>query len=107
MFFPEDRVRVWLYARPTDMRKQFDGLAALARNQLGEDPISGHLFVFINRRRTYMRKTRTKNQDTHERPDQMALLAGGDATESSESKARWARNRPLVVGFRVLAPICP
>lgn len=55
MFFPEDRVRVWLYARPTDMRKQFDGLAALARNQLAEDPMSGHLFVFINRRRTYMK----------------------------------------------------
>ena len=55
MFFPEDRVRVWLYARPTDMRKQFDGLAALARNQLREDPMSGHLFVFINRRRTYMK----------------------------------------------------
>ena len=55
MFFPEDRVRVWLYARPTDMRKQFDGLAALARNQLEEDPMSGHLFVFINRRRTYMK----------------------------------------------------
>jgi len=55
MFFPEDRVRVWLYARPTDMRKQFDGLAALARNQLQEDPMSGHAFVFINRRRTYMK----------------------------------------------------
>lgn len=55
MFFPEDRVRVWLYAHPTDMRKQFDGLAALARNRLDEDPMSGHLFVFINRRRTYMK----------------------------------------------------
>ncbi|MCA1779281.1 MAG: IS66 family insertion sequence element accessory protein TnpB [Xanthomonadaceae bacterium] len=37
------------------MRKQFDGLAELARNQLDEDPMSGHLFVFINRRRTYMK----------------------------------------------------
>lgn len=55
MFFPQDRVRVWLYAKPTDMRKQFDGLAALTRNQLNEDPMSGHLFVFINRRRTYMK----------------------------------------------------
>lgn len=55
MFFPEGRVRVWLYARPTDMRKQFDGLAALARNQLHEDPMSGQAFVFINRRRTYMK----------------------------------------------------
>ena len=29
MFFPESRVRVWLYTRPTDMRKSFDGLSAL------------------------------------------------------------------------------
>ena len=43
MFFPEDRVRVWLYARPTDMRKSFDGLSALVRNVLKEDPVSGHL----------------------------------------------------------------
>ena len=55
MFFPEDRVRVWLYAQPADMRKQFDGLAALVKHQLAEDPLSGHLFVFINRRRTLMK----------------------------------------------------
>jgi len=55
MFFPESRVRVWLYARPTDMRKSFTGLEALARNALGEEPASGDLFVFINRRRTYMK----------------------------------------------------
>ena len=41
MFFPEDRVRVWLYAQPADMRKQFDGLAALVKHQLAEDPLSG------------------------------------------------------------------
>lgn len=55
MFFPDSRVRVWLYARPTDMRKSFAGLEALARNALGEAPASGDLFVFINRRRTYMK----------------------------------------------------
>lgn len=51
MFFPESQVRVWLYNRPTDMRKSYNGLAALARNTLEEDPLSGQLFVFINRRR--------------------------------------------------------
>lgn len=55
MFFPESRVRVWLYAQPTDMRKSFTGLSALAKNALGEDPTSGDLFVFINRKRTYMK----------------------------------------------------
>ncbi len=37
------------------MRKPFDGLSALVRNVLKEDPASGHLFVFINRRRSMMK----------------------------------------------------
>jgi transposase len=55
MFFPGDEVRVWLYAQPTDMRKSFDGLSAMVKNQLQEDPLSGQLFVFINRRQTQMK----------------------------------------------------
>ncbi len=55
MFFPESQVRIWLYAKPTDMRKSFDGLSALVKHQLQEDPLSGQLFVFINRRRTQMK----------------------------------------------------
>ena len=52
MFFPESQVRVWLYNRPTDMRKSYDGLSALVKNKLEEDPLSGQLFVFINRKCT-------------------------------------------------------
>jgi len=55
MFFPEGGVRVWLHARPTDMRKSFDGLSALVKNVLREDPLSGHLFVFLNRKRTMVK----------------------------------------------------
>ncbi len=55
MFFPEAQARVWLYTRPTDMRKSFDGLSALVKNTLLEDPTSGHLFVFINRKHNYLK----------------------------------------------------
>lgn len=41
--------RVWLAAGVTDLRKGFDGLAALVQVQLAEDPFSGHLFVFRGR----------------------------------------------------------
>ena len=49
------QLQVWLCRQPTDMRKSFDGLAALARHGLGEDPLAGALFVFVNRRRTLMK----------------------------------------------------
>lgn len=41
---------VWLAAGVTDMRKGFNGLAALAESVLRQDPFSGHLFVFRGRR---------------------------------------------------------
>ena len=47
----ELRVRVFLCTSPTDMRKGFDTLAVLVRDGLGYDPLSGHLFLFIGRRR--------------------------------------------------------
>jgi len=43
-------VRIHLAAEPVDLRKNFDGLAAATRLIMGEDPLSGHLFVFLNRR---------------------------------------------------------
>ena len=55
MFLPEPRVRIWLCTGPVDMRKSYNGLSAVVANQLGEDPLSGQLFVFINRRRTLMK----------------------------------------------------
>ncbi len=48
-------VRIYVSASPLDMRRQFDGCANAARQYLGEDPLSGHLFVFFNRRRTMMK----------------------------------------------------
>ena len=44
-------VRVWLAAEPVHMGKQHDGLAALVKEQFGEDPFSGNLYVFVGKRR--------------------------------------------------------
>lgn len=43
-------LRVFLCVEPTDMRKSFDTLAALVRDRLALDPLSGQLFVFRSRR---------------------------------------------------------
>lgn len=44
-------VRLFVARDAIDMRKSFDGLAGITRDVLDEDPLSGHLFVFFNRRR--------------------------------------------------------
>ncbi len=43
-------VRIFLCLQVADMRRSFDGLARLVEAFLGGDPLSGHLFVFRNRR---------------------------------------------------------
>ena len=45
--------RVFLCVKPTDMRKSFDGLIAATKTVIGQDPLSGHLFVFVNRKSDY------------------------------------------------------
>jgi transposase len=45
-------IRVFAYCSPADMRKGFEGLAALVRNELSKDPTSGALYLFTNKRRT-------------------------------------------------------
>ena len=51
MFGLSAAVRVYLAKEPADMRKSFDGLSALVAGVLELDPLSGHLFVFLNKRR--------------------------------------------------------
>ncbi len=43
-------VHIYVAAEPVDLRNGFDGLTGLTRRIIREDPFSGHLFVFINRR---------------------------------------------------------
>ena len=47
MFIPEGQIRVFLYGEPVSMRLSFDGLYALARHRMQQDPLSGNLFAFI------------------------------------------------------------
>jgi transposase len=51
MIMPPSAVRIFLCTRSTDMRTGFDGLTGLVQECFGQDPLTGHLFLFINRRR--------------------------------------------------------
>ena|SRR5690554_1477790 len=51
MLSPGPATKIYLASAATDMRKSFNGLYALVAGALQADPLSGHLFVFCNRRR--------------------------------------------------------
>jgi len=48
-------LRYFLYRHDTDMRKGFDGLSGLVRQALAKDPLSGAVFIFLNRRRNQIK----------------------------------------------------
>ena len=47
---PSPGTRIWIAAGATDLRRGFDGLAALVQTRLAADPFSGHIFAFRGRR---------------------------------------------------------
>jgi len=55
MFLLSPQTKVFLAKEATDMRKSFRGLVTVTEAVLQEDPTSGHLFVFVNRRRDMMK----------------------------------------------------
>jgi transposase len=50
--------RYYLYREPTDIRKSFDGLCGLVSEKLGQNPMSGDIFIFINKPRNRMKLLR-------------------------------------------------
>jgi hypothetical protein len=55
MFSLGERHRYFLYRQAVDMRKGFDGLSGAVRNDLGLDPLSGDVFIFMNSKRTHIK----------------------------------------------------
>lgn len=55
MFALTPQHRFFLYQQSCDMRKGFNGLSGLVRNELDADPLGGDVFIFINRSRTTMK----------------------------------------------------
>jgi len=49
------KIKIFLKPGATDMRKAINGLSGMVRNELGEDPFSGNLFLFLSRSRDNMK----------------------------------------------------
>jgi len=50
MWLTSPALRIFLARQPADLRKSFDGLCGLVRDVMKQEPTSGHLFVFRNKR---------------------------------------------------------
>ncbi|MCP4446877.1 MAG: IS66 family insertion sequence element accessory protein TnpB [Myxococcales bacterium] len=48
-------IRVFAYAKPADLRRSYDGLFAIATQQMNQDVLAGDLFLFVNKRRNRAR----------------------------------------------------
>jgi len=55
MFTLSPATRIYLAAGATDLRKSFEGLGDLVTQGFQQDPLSGHLFIFVNRRRNRLK----------------------------------------------------
>ena len=107
-------VRIFFCTRPTDMRKGFDGLTGLVQECFRQDPLTGHLFLFVNRRRDRIKilyfdrdglaiwykrleagtfeMPRTADPDGVElQPAQLALILSGIDLQSARQRKRFQR----------------
>ncbi len=55
MFNLAPATRIFVALEPVDLRQGFNGLHGLVQNRLGADPLSGHLYLFTNRRRNRLK----------------------------------------------------
>ncbi len=58
MFSLTSSFQYYLYREPTDLRKSFDGLSGIVQGQLDRNPISGEVFIFVNRRKNKVKLLR-------------------------------------------------
>jgi transposase len=108
--------RVYFAREPIDARKSFDTLAAVVTTTLGRDPLSGDLFVFVNKRRNHLKILAWHGDgyaiflkrlqrgtfapptgDTREialTPTQLALLLGGIDLADTTSRKRFSLPKP-------------
>jgi transposase len=114
-------VRIYVAAEAVDLRRGFDGLAASTRSLLQEDPLSGHVFVFLNARRDrvkilawdrsgwviyYKRIEVGRFHLPRPTPGQrrieldagdLALLLEGVDLQAVPRRARWQRSEPALL----------
>ena len=116
MFGLGPATKIYVAAEAVDMRKGFEGLYGLVRDRLGQDPLSGHLFLFTNRAHTRLKALvwdgsglwvcakRLERGRFHwptaetltisMKPEELALLLSGMDLREAQPRANWYRREP-------------
>jgi transposase len=117
MFGLGPATKIYIAVEGVDMRKGFDGLFGLVRDRLGQDPVSGHLFMFANRARSRLKvlvwdgsglwvcakrleKGRFRWPAAQEgscivmRPEELAMLVNGLDLADARPRKNWLRRAP-------------
>jgi len=117
MFGLGPATKIYLGVEAVDMRKGFEGLFGLVRDHLGQDPLSGHLFLFANRARTRLKalvwdgsglwvcsKRLEKGRfrwpaaegvrSVNMRPEELAMLISGLDLSQAKTRRNWLRRAP-------------
>ena len=55
MFGLSESLKYFLYRKPTDMRKSFHALMGLVNNEMKQNPLSGDVYIFINKNRNLIK----------------------------------------------------
>jgi len=116
MFGLGPATKVYIALEAVDMRKGFEGLHGLVRDHLGEDPLSGHLFLFANRAHTRLKalvwdgsglwvcakrlergsfhwpkQPQQATRSVTMRPEELAMLLNGMDLRAARPRANWYR----------------
>jgi transposase len=118
MFGLSVATKIYLGVDAIDMRKGFDGLFGLVRDRLGEDPLSGHLFLFTNRTHTRLKALlwdgsglwvcakrlergrfhwplrQAGNASVTMRPEELTMLLNGLDLKDAQARRNWFRRSP-------------
>jgi transposase len=123
MFGLGPATKIYIGVEGVDMRKGFDGLFGLVRDHLGQDPLSGHLFLFANRARSRLKilvwdgsglwvcakrleigrfrwPTAQDEPCIVLRPEELAMLVNGLDLAEARPRKNWLRRAPAPKHFR-------
>ena len=119
MFGLSVATKIYICAEAVDMRKGFDGFFGLVRDHLGEDPLSGHLFLFTNKTRDRLKtlvwdgsglwictkrlergrfhwpQAPAGSRSVTMRPEELAMLLNGLDVAQAKPRKNWFRRPPV------------